>query len=220
VSENENHINILIVEDYYLLRKGIQSLLNTLKLQIIIFEAENGKEAIELIERNNIDLILLDLGMPIMNGYQFLDNICLIENPPKILINSNDLHYYELRKYLAKQVVNGYMLKTASSEEFEKGISSVLSGEFFMCKDTLKFLKTLKDEYNIGLDTNKRELLTKQEIVITQLICNQYSNTMITEKLFISKNTVLNHRRNINRKLEIKNTIGLILYAYQTGMCF
>jgi DNA-binding NarL/FixJ family response regulator len=208
-------INVAIADDQKLFRKGMMALVNSFDDVEIIFEAENGKQLIELLaaESNDIHVILLDLSMPEMNGLEALKIIK--QSQPGIGIIILTIHEAEHHILSTIQAgANGYLAKNAEPEEVEKAIREVFKNDFYFTLPMLEIMRKglIKKPLAASLDENESPL-TPREKEVLQLICKQYSSAEIAEKLFLSARTVEGHRNNLLLKTGSRNTAGLVLYA-------
>ena len=180
-------------------------------------EAANGKEAIKKIKEGSFDLLLLDLEMPIMDGYETANHV--VSKFPNIKIIMISMHSSENVIYeMIETGIHSYLIKNAEPEEVLTAITAVLENDFYYNKLVAKSIQA-------GMRRNAKDLskptflqqveLTPREIEILRLICNELTMKEIGEKLSVSDNTVQNHRMNMLRKTGAKNTVGLVRYAFQ-----
>jgi DNA-binding NarL/FixJ family response regulator len=206
--------NILLAEDHRLLRECLIALLQTEKGFQIVGEAENGLEAIQCVEKNAPDLVLLDLSMPKMSGISVIKE--LKSRFPEVRILALTIHesdQYVLEAFQAG--ADGYCLKDASRDELLIAIESVLNGKTYISPGIserimagyLEGKKTLKDlsEKNI----------TQREKDVLKLIGEGYRSREIADFLSISIKTVEKHRANIMKKLDLHNVSALTAYAIE-----
>ena len=208
-------INVAIADDQRLFRKGMIALVNSFENVKIIFEAENGKQLISLLDSESAkpNIILLDLSMPEMNGLEALKIIK--ENHPSVGVIILTIHEAEHHILATIQAgANGYLAKNAEPEEVEKAIREVAKNDFYFTLPMLEIMRKGLSKKPQPLSLNQNEdLLTNREKEVLQLICKQFSSIEIGEKLFLSKRTVEGHRNNLLTKTGSRNTAGLVLYA-------
>lgn len=204
-------INVLIVDDHVLIRKGIRLLLeNYLDIEVVE-EAEDGKEAVRMTMRYQPDVVLMDLSMP--NGIDgFTATQEIIQEYPKIKVII--LTMYDEEVYIQKAVqlnAHGYILKKSQGGELYEAIKAVYHGN--------RFYKTGIPQEQIEKMFQKRQrnssILTVREQEIVRLTVLGFSNLQIGEKLSISHKTVENHKTNIMQKLRLKNKQELIQFGIQ-----
>jgi DNA-binding NarL/FixJ family response regulator len=210
----ESKIKVFIVDDHSIFRKGLMLQLKEIKTIEVIGEASNGKEIIEYLETNSeIDIILLDIKMPVMDGIEAAGIISV--KYPKIKIIA--LSMFDEEEYFQNMLdagVDGYLLKNVSKEELERAITFVSSGNNYYSSEMFPILTK---KFTHKKDTTEKLLpidtLTKRELEILQLITDGFTNHEIAETLFISQRTVDGHRNNILSKTGAKNTVSLVTMA-------
>ncbi len=208
-----NIMNILIADDHYLIAKLLKMMLVSCDENYSATIACNSNEIFEYVKSKSIDLIMLDIDMPKIDGIQVL-KILKVSNPEiRIIMLSNHTEAWIIKRTL-NFGANGYTSKYADSEEIIKGIKAVLNGETFLCNTTLKCLCTNEPNSTETAENlqakNVIGSLSKREIEIMKLVVEEYSSKEISDMLFISNRTVETHRKNILRKLGVKNSLSLI----------
>ncbi|MFC4477242.1 response regulator [Flavobacterium chungangensis] len=207
-------IKLLIVDDHTMFLQGMISLLEQEPNINIVDKAINGIEALEIIKKSTIDLIILDISMPAMDGIE-LSKILKKQHPHiKILIVSTHSNAMIVSR-LIRIGVNGYLLKNAEKEELLKAISTIASGENYFAEELEE--KYFTNSSRIEKQSSHVTELSSREKEILVLIAQEYNTAEIAEKTFISLNTVNTHRRNLLSKLNAKNTAGLVKYAVENG---
>lgn len=208
-------INLLIADDHTMFLQGIVSLLEQEPQINIVGKAVNGIEALEIIKQEAVDLIILDISMPEMDGIE-LSKILKKEYPAvKILIVSTHSNASIISR-LIRIGVNGYLLKNAEKSELLKAITTIAEGEDYFSEETEE--KHLSNSLKIEKQVSNLTELSSREKEILVLIAHEYNTAEIAEKTFISLNTVNTHRRNLLSKLNAKNTAGLVKYAVENGL--
>lgn len=214
--ENDQ-LKILVTDDHTLFRKGTMMLLETFHEIERIDEAKNGKEAIQKLGEDDFDLILLDLEMPVMDGWETSRKI--IQKFPKTKIIMISMHdSLQIISDLIEIGVHSYLLKNADPEEVHKAIVSVINNDFYYNQLVSKALhkKIQRDGIQKSNVQNKADV-SPREIEILQLICQELTMKEIGEKLFLSEQTIQTHRKNLMRKTQAKNAVGLVKFAFQNG---
>jgi DNA-binding NarL/FixJ family response regulator len=202
--------NIIIVDDHALFRNGLKLLLNKSTKFKVIAEASNGKEFINLLNIVPVDIVLLDIQMPEMNGIEAAQ--IALKNCPNLKIIT--LSMYGDEEYYYKMVnlgVCGFLMKDSDIDEVFKALNSVIEGKNYFSQELLQNI--IKNIHGNNPDEIALKNLTQREIEIIQLICQGYSNIEIGEKLFLSKRTVEKHRANIMEKTNTNNTASLVMFA-------
>ncbi len=210
-----NPVHLLIADDHKIVRDGIRHLLKGQENLTIVGEAENGEEALRKIETEEINLTIMDINMPVMDGIE-ATRIIKKEFPAvKVLA----LTMVDENQYIRKMIeagASGYVLKSCSKEDLIEAIEKVVSGHHYFSRDVTETI--LSDMVNPSLDTHtkKNEIqITNREMDVLRLIVNEYTNQEIAEELFVSIRTVDAHRRNLLQKIGAKNTAGLVKYALE-----
>jgi DNA-binding NarL/FixJ family response regulator len=216
MTSNESKRKVILVDDHTLFRNGLRILVNMLEDYQVIGEASNGKQFLELLEKNLPDLVLLDISMPVMDGIEAATIAQKLYPDLKIIT----LSMYGEEDYYYKMVnagVKGFLLKNSDIKEVRTALDIVYEGGSFFSSELLQNLvnslkSTSKSQEEIHTELSEREM----EILV--LICKGYSNQEIGDKLFISKRTVDKHRANILEKSESKNTAQLVVYAIKNKL--
>ena len=202
-------IKILIVDDHQLVIDGIRLMIENESEMIVVGEAHNGKEAIEIIKDLNVDIILMDLNMPEMNGLDATKNISS-DHPASKVIGLSMLSDLKLIRNLLNNGAQGYLLKNSGKDEVINAIKTVHSGGQYFDKQTLNALITNKEQSVNKKKTSLFPKLSRREKEILSLIIEEHTSVEIAKKCFISLGTVETHRRNIINKLGVRNTAGLV----------
>lgn len=206
-------IKVLIVDDQNLIREGLTMMLNLYDNISIAGEATNGKDAIEVLGRQEVDLILMDIRMPIMDGVEATKIIKEKYPEVKVLI----LTTFNEDEYIFEGLKNGadgYLLKDISSEELVKAIQTVYEGNILLQPDVAKRMISSIDRKQTkqsNLDKDIFKELTKKEYEIALLIGEGKSNKEIVEILYIAEGTVKNHITRILNKLDLRDRTQLAL---------
>ncbi len=211
-------INILIADDEELFRKGIRFLLERESEFNVIAEAENGQEVINFLSSTEEfpDVILMDLKMPVINGVEATEIIHIAYPNIKIIA----LTSYGGKAFVTNMIdvgASSYLLKDTNPKTVVHTIKQVFTKGFYYDANVIKIINE-----NIHSSAGKRikrdldkNLLSKREVDVLELICQENSTKEIAEKLFISPRTVEGHRNNLLLKTEAKNIAGLVIYGIQ-----
>ena len=202
-------IKLLIADDHPILIDGIISLLKTEKSFLVIGTANNGKEVIDIIENKEVDVCLLDIHMPHLDGMETTKIIK--EKKPEIkIIILTTYNDPEIISELVNLGVAGYVLKNSDKHEIIEAINKVMTGRYY-------FSAEIEEIIIKGITAKKNSALihfTDREIEIIKLLSKEYTNDKIANELFISYRTVETHRKNIMQKTKSHNLAGLLKYAY------
>ncbi len=214
----KQELNILIADDHIDVRNGIRHMLqNQHVYNFNFFEATDGTEVFDVIKENKIDVILLDISMPNMTGLEAIKELKYLKNQIPVII----LSMHKEVSFIKRAYLNGalsYLLKTSNQDEIVLAIRTVLKGEKFFINDVANILFDDLDSKTknqvIYLDNY---ILSKREVQIIRFYVKNLTSENISIILSISKRTIEGHRRNIYKKLGIKNMAELIAYAYENG---
>lgn len=207
-------INIVIADDHEIVRDGIIAMLEELSHIKVIGEAESGEDVITLCEddkKKRIDLIIMDLNMGEMGGIEATRRVKKRFPHIKILALTMMKDEEKIRE-MTEAGASGYIFKNSGMEELLEAIEKVMNGELYFSDEAVYSIITRKkDEESKG--RSEETDLTDRELEVLELICKEYTNAEIAEKLYISVRTVDAHRRNLLQKTGARNTAGLVRYA-------
>lgn len=206
-------IRVLIADDHEMIRNGLSSLLRSEADIHVVETAQNGQEAIDICGRRQVDVVLMDMMMPVMNGVAATAAIRASSPEIKVLaVTIND----ETRfiKEALHAGASGYILKHSTKDEIVKAIKDVYAGKQHFSKDVVA---KISNEFAQGSDQSG-PMLTKKEEEVLKLIALEYSNQEIADQLNCGIRTVDTHKRNLIKKLEVKNVVGLVKYAMKMGV--
>ncbi|MCO5238671.1 MAG: response regulator transcription factor [Chitinophagaceae bacterium] len=207
-------INILIVDDHKLIRDTWSFILNSDPRFQVIAETDSGKSAIELAENHHPDIILMDINMSPMNGFDATKEIRKISPESRIIGVSMHSQPAYAKKMLQVGAM-GYITKNSSKEEMIGAISEVAQGNKYICQEVKTILSEQILEDNEKPDIN---LLSQREVEIIDLIKQGHSSKEIAQSLNITLKTVEVHRHNILKKLNLKNTAALVNFINNAGI--
>lgn len=211
-------IKIFITDDHELYLEGLVLLLNKQPGIQVVGSALTGQSLMEKLPGLDIDILLLDVHLPDMKEEDLLKEIREIKPDLKIIyltVMRGTRYIHKLVKY----DIQGYLLKNTSVEELVKALVAVAGGKKYFSRE-INILDTDHDFRNTITIEDKKvdEILSKREIEILTLICKEYSNSEIAEKLFLSVSTVETHRKNLIAKLGVNNTVGLVKFALKNKL--
>ena len=206
---------IILADDHPFLLDGISTVLKELPGLVISAMAQNGFELMDAVARENPALVVLDLNMPGYDGLQCLQKIKAGYAEIKVLVLSN-YNQPELILEVKKMQADGYLIKNSSAAELKEAVETILSGKQYF--PNAGELKTMPDDSYFFDNFLKKYQLTKREVGIIHLICQGMGSKQIAASLFLSELTINTHRRNILRKLEIKNVAGLVNFAKENQL--
>ena len=209
-----NKITILIVDDHKLIRDTWSFILNSDPRFQVIAETDSGKSAIELTESNQPNIILMDINMSPMNGFEATKEIRKISPESKIIGVSMHSQPAYAKKMLQVGAM-GYITKNSSKEEMIGAITEVAQGNKYICHEVKAILSEQILEDNEKPDIN---MLSQREVEIIDLIKQGQSSKEIALQLSITLKTVEVHRHNILKKLNLKNTAALVNFINNAGI--
>lgn len=204
-------IRLIIVDDDVYVRAGLKIIIESDPEIEVVASLENGKECIDFLTKNEIDVVLLDMRMPIMGGEEVLEEIKKRNIDVKVLV----LTTFDEEKLISSAIrnkANGYLLKSSKPEKIMSGIKSVHLGNGVFEADIVS--KLIVNEKN-GEDLEVYNL-TDREKDIVRLISEGYSNKEIASEIFLSEGTVKNHITSILSKIDLKHRTQIAI-AYLNG---
>ena len=210
-------IKILIADDHKILRQGIRSLLAPQPDFEVIGETADGPETLKETFKLKPDVVLMDIGMPNLNGFEATRQIKKKLPEVKVLI----LTMYQDDEYVLQALqsgASGYVLKDVAVEELVTAIRAVNNEQYYLSPS---ISRTVIDAYLRKTEKGGKEpseLLTAREREIVQLIAEGHTNKEIAAKLYISVKTVDAHRSHIMEKLDIHDVALLVKYAIRKGI--
>lgn len=206
-------IKIAIVDDEQLIREGIGLLLSSEPEIDVILSAGSGPELLEKIALNPPDLLLMDIQMEPMNGFELAEIIRKEYPDVKIVVLSS--HYKSsVFGYMIKLGIAAFLPKNSPRAHFITAIKNVYeSGVFFSPSDHQLLLSYMNSAPKRKSLFSLAEELSERELEVIKLLCEQYSTPEISEKLSISPRTVESHRQRILEKTGSKNIAGIVIYA-------
>jgi len=211
-------IEIILVDDHAIVRQGIKAILSREPDIRIVGEASNGEEALEAVKVNRPDVVVMDITLPVLNGLEASRRILKANKNIKIVI----LSMHENRVFAEKALsygVKGYVLKDSAADEIVQAIREVCSGQYFLSSKISSFVvedylsKKKQPQASQGISK-----LTGREREILQCIAEGLSSKEIANKLKLALKTVLVHRNNISRKLNVHNQAQLTRLALKEGL--
>jgi DNA-binding NarL/FixJ family response regulator len=214
-----NKITVLLAEDHLVVREGLRMLLNAENDIEVVGEAETGRQAVQLTQKLHPSVVVIDIGMPLLNGLEAIRKIIKDVPDTKVIILSahSDDAYIDQVNVLG---VSGYILKQSSAHVLSKAIREVQQGKtFFSPSINARLRDRTRETLNRkGRIEKKSVRLSSREVEILQLIAEGHANKQIASELEISIKTVEKHRQHLMEKLNIHDTAGLTRYAISEGI--
>ncbi|MBX3252993.1 MAG: response regulator transcription factor [Chitinophagaceae bacterium] len=210
-------IKIFITEDQELYLEGLTLLLNSQPGLQVTGSCRNGAQLLQSLPHMSADMLLLDVYLPDFDPEELIKKV-RFEKPEIKIVFLTIMRGTRLVHKLIKYNIQGYILKNAELDELVYGLKAVAGGGQYFSND-INIAADPNVKTTVSMTDNKiREILTRRETEILQLVCKEYSNMEIAEKLFLSVGTVETHRKKLISKLGVNNTIGLVKFAIKNDL--
>ncbi|WP_417228032.1 response regulator transcription factor [Amphritea sp.] len=210
-------IRVVLVDDHALVQEGIIARLENESALEVVGAASNGAEALSLIAQVKPDVVLMDISMPVMNGFEATERLRAEQPDVRVLI----LTMHESREYILKLIqcgAAGYVLKDVSASELVSAIKTVYSGATYFSAGVSQSLFSQPD-LTLQNDTPpQQDALTCRETEVLSLLASGSSNKEVARQLDISVRTAETHRQNIKNKLDLHTAAGLVRYAIEHNL--
>lgn len=206
-------IKILIADDHTVLMDGFISIFENVNNFEVIDTVNNGEEVLKVLAEKEVDIILLDINMPVLNGVETCKKITK-EYPTVKVIALSMYRQASFIKRMRQNGAKGYVLKDDTSEVIKEAILEVYNGGEY-------YSEQLKNIVMNNVFQEKRDdvsMVTKREKEVLELIAQGLTNKAISEKLFLSDHTVVSHRKNLISKFNAKNTAELVKITMEKGL--
>jgi len=207
-------IRLFIADDHQIILDGFCSIFEVVEDIEVVGKGKNGKEVLTFLENNTVDIILLDINMPILNGVE----TCKMVNRDYPDVQVIALSMFDQQSYLKRMIqhgARGYLLKDDSATEIEQAIRTVYQGDRYVSSQ----LKDMLASIDFLLGSNKKGLIdiSEREQQVLELLSEGLTDQQIGDKLFISFHTSKTHRKNLLSKFNAKNAAELIKMALEKG---
>ena len=213
-----DQIRIVLADDHAVVRAGLRAVLGTAKDLVVVGEASNGREAVDLVERLNPDVLITDLSMPDMDGTAATKAIVARQLPTKILVLT--MHVEE--EYLVPLLeagASGYLVKSAADKELVSAVRAVAYGDNYVSPSASGVLiKGLRRKDPVHEERERYESLTQRERDVLRFVAQGYSAPEIGERLFISPKTVDTYKPRIQEKLGLGHRAEYVQFALKLGL--
>jgi len=210
----KKNITVLVADDHLFMRESLRAMLEKNPVVKKIYEVENGRQAIELLSANPIDVALMDVRMPITDGFEVIEYV----NKHKLATRIIALTAFDEEAMifnLMRVGVPGILFKkTTHQQEIYTAINTVMEGKHYYHEKVNIVLHSKPD----GLQHPPRIKLSAREFEVIVLLCQGLNTRDIAEKLFLSEHTIEGYRKEIIKKTNTKNTNELIHYALMNGI--
>jgi DNA-binding NarL/FixJ family response regulator len=207
---------VLIADDHQLFREGLVNLISSAPDVEVIAEAKDGKEATERAKKIKPDVVLIDIGMPVMNGIE-ATRILKKENPQVKVIAVSMHSDRQFVKGALEAGADGYLLKNCTYRQLIDAIQSVISGKKYLSDEITEMV--IQGYLDPDDNTPEGQVdLSERELEVLKLYAEGKSTREISEKLFISVKTVGTHKQHIFEKLDLKSNADMVKYAIKEGL--
>ena len=211
-------MRVLLADDHGIVRRGLKSLLESEPGLSVVAEAADGLEALRLCTEHQPDTLILDVGMPKLNGIEVAARVQKLERAPRVIILS--MHSDE--SYILRALAAGaraYLLKDATDEDLLPAVRAIAAGRpFFSPAVTAVLVEDYTRQLQARGLTDSYHLLTDREKEVLQLLAEGRTNKEVATLLNLGVSTVETHRANLMQKLNLHNTADIVLYAVRKGI--
>jgi DNA-binding NarL/FixJ family response regulator len=210
-------IRIAIVDDQALVRSGFRMILEAQQDFDVVGEAENGREAVDVVLASSIDVVLMDVRMPELDGIEATARIIREKPDTRVLI----LTTFDLDEYVARALragASGFLLKDVRPAQLVDAIRVVAGGDALLAPT---ITRRLLDRFASSLDAGPSPDLaglTERELEILKLVAEGMSNAEIADRLFLGESTVKTHVSAVLRKLGVRDRVQAVIAAYDAGL--
>ncbi|HLN19740.1 MAG TPA: response regulator transcription factor [Bacteroidales bacterium] len=204
---------VFIVDDHKIFREGLVFMISKMKGFEVVGEASNGKAFLDIVDELDVDIVIMDIAMPGIDGIAATTRV--LEKHPEIKVIaltmfSDEEYYYKM----IQAGVAGYILKESGKEELATALNTVITGENYFSQKILHNIIVNMNNVKTFKKSSADEIkLTRRENEILTLICQGLSNQEISDKLCLSLRTIEGHKSNLLSKTGVKNSISLVMYA-------
>ncbi|PRZ43212.1 LuxR family two component transcriptional regulator [Antricoccus suffuscus] len=219
MSDNAVPIRVAIVDDQELIRTGVKMIIDSQDDMHVAVEAADGQQALEKLRATRVDVVVMDVRMPRMDGVTATAHLQALPTPPKVLV----LTTFDIDKNALaalKAGASGFLLKESRGEDIVEAIRHVHSGDAVIAPSTTKRL--LDRLVAADAESTRRDdvlaALTERETDVFRAIATGQSNQEIAGALFLSETTVKTHVRSILRKLDLRDRVQIVITAYESGL--
>lgn len=213
-------IKVLLADDQSLVRSGFKMLIDSSDDMVAVGEVENGQEAVAAVRAQEVDVVLMDIRMPVMDGTEATRQITQLGLNTRVLV----LTTFDLDEYVFKALrhgASGFLLKDARPDELLGAIRSVARGDAVVAPSaTRRLLDQFVSQLPDGTSTpdNRLDILTEREREVLEEVARGANNTEISQRLYMAEGTVKTHIGRLLHKLNARDRVGLVLIALECGI--
>ena len=214
----EQSITVFLADDHTIVRQGLAKLLEAEPNIKVVGEAQDGREAVNKVQKLNPDIVIMDIAMPLLNGIEATRQIKKLLPQTRIIILS--MHSHD--RYISELInlgASGYLLKDATGGEIIKAVSAAMKGDIYLSPSISR--RVVEDYLSLKKTSSREDLyakLSNREREVFQMIAEGHSTRKISDILYVSPSTVKTHRANIMEKLQLDNISQLIQFAIRLGI--
>ncbi len=213
-------IRVALVDDQELVRTGFRMILETEPGIDVVLEAKDGQDAVDLVPTANVDVVLMDIRMPRMDGVEATAKLVELDGPRVIILTTFDLDEYVFAALQGG--ASGFLLKDTPAEELIHAIQVVASGDALLAPSVTRRLIGRYQEHS-SVSASKADIpgldqLTQRELEVMTELAKGCSNAEIGEALFVSETTVKTHVGRVLTKLGLRDRVQVVVAAYESGM--
>ena len=214
----QSQISIVIADDHSFFREGLVKVLNMTGMVQVVGEASNGQELLELTQKLDPDLLIVDIGMPVLNGIDAVKQIRALGLRARVIALSMHSEDAIIIKMLEAGAM-GYLDKNTSKEELFEAIDSVVvHNRVYFPASTNSHMLDLLASSTYKPFPDETLIFTDRELEVIALVCLEFSNKEIANQLQLSQRTIETHRVRIMERMNVKSVAGLVAYAYSNGL--
>ncbi len=210
------NITVHIADDHQILIDGVKAVLNLESNIDVVGYSLNGQQVVDWFDNDEAQVLILDINMPELDGIEVLKRLGKLKKKPEVIVLSS---YDDIK--LVKEVLQigakGFVPKKSAGEHIVEAVKKVANGQQYFTDDVKeKMMQTLlvgQTKEETSQDGVLISSLTKREVQVLKFVAQQYSTREIAEELHISESTVETHRKNLMKKVKVKNSVGLAIFA-------
>lgn len=210
-------IRVLLADDHTIIREGLRILLNSQSDMEVVGTATNGREAIQLVDELNPDVVIMDISMPELNGIEAIERLMIHRSKLRVIV----LSIHASKPYIARALhagARGYLNKETAGLDVAEAVRAVYRGEQFLIPDIRDVLNSLRNQNNEANAANPLDRLSRREREVLQLVAEGKTSQEIGERLSVSAKTVDSYRSRLMSKIGVEDIAGLVKFAIQHGV--
>lgn len=211
-------IRVLIADDHAIIREGLRIMLDNQADVQVVAVAADGRETIQLVEKHDPDIVVIDISMPELNGIEAIQQLLPLHPHMQVVV----LSIHETKPYVYRALkagAKGYLVKETAGLEVVDAVRAVHRGERYLSQRIMDLLTTESFQKNESLsDMGPLEMLSPRERQILQLVAEGKTSQEIAERLWISSKTVDTYRSRLMHKIRVEDMAGLVKFAIQHGV--